>query len=103
MKSTAFVLFLCSAAISSSGARAEAPSGGARSAYSSPSTENVIELPADQSSGVFCDAPIQVVVPGIGVFPAWMHGDVANGTCTHTAGKSPSDVGSEPDYVQFLN
>jgi hypothetical protein len=103
MKSTAFALFLCSVAMSSAGARAEAPGGGARSAYSSPSTENVIELPVDQSSGVSCDAPIQVVVPGIGVFPAFLHGVVANGTCTPTAGKSPSDVASEPDYLQGLN
>ena len=104
MKMPAFVLLLLSSvAMSSARAGTDARGSGGRSTYNSPLTENVIELESDPSPGAFCGTPIQIVVPGVGVFPGWLHSDVVDASCARTAGKSPSEVGSEPDYLPFVD
>ena len=102
MKLPAFLfLFLSSVTISSAYAVTEAP--GDRSTFTSPSSENLIDLQSDQSTDVYGGQPVRIVVPDVGVFPGWLHGDILQSTFTGAAGKGPSGLAPEPDYLQLVN
>src|SRR3954471_13934787 len=106
MKRALLALFLSSAALSSAHADSDALTGRWRGTFNAGSSENVLELQFDESAGVYRGhlstantsfpvsesghgQAVRIVVPNVGIFEGWIHGDILEGTFT-----GPTAIGS---------
>jgi hypothetical protein len=123
MKLPAFVfLFLSSVAVSSAHADTGEVDGRWRGTYSSPSSENAIDLRVEESAGLheghldtagsatsfpienLGGEAIRIVVPNLGIFEGQVRGNVLEGTFTGASGTGSFrlDRAPEPDFQQMF-